>query len=108
MGIDDSSLEASAALNSSLVSLNTAMTDEIDLALMKCIEEQKCFRNLNIEKVKKGVYKIENKTYSFKVLPGNNLAIRMFAGYIFTDCLVHFDEEITLIVRTMAAQNNKL
>lgn len=31
-------------------------------------------------------------------MPGNNLAIRMFAGYIFTDCLVHFDEEIMHLV----------
>lgn len=33
-------------------------------------------------------------------MPGNNLAIRMFAGYIFTDCLVHFDEELILLVKS--------
>jgi hypothetical protein len=32
-------------------------------------------------------------------MPGNNLAIRMFAGYIFTDCLVHFDEEFLQLVK---------
>jgi hypothetical protein len=32
-------------------------------------------------------------------MPGSNLAIKMFAGYIFTDCLVHFDEEIMMIVK---------
>lgn len=52
-----------------------------------------------MEKIKKGIYKIEKKVYEFKILPGNNLAIKMFAGYIFTDCLVHFDEEIMLIVK---------
>ena len=46
-------------MNNSVISLNAAMSDEIDLALVKCIDEQKCFRNLHIEKVKKGLYKIE-------------------------------------------------
>jgi hypothetical protein len=72
--------------------------DEVDQALYKCVEEQKCFRNLKIRKVKKGVYQIEKREYPFKLMLGNNLAIRMYAGYIFTDCLVHFDEEIMHLV----------
>jgi hypothetical protein len=85
--------------NSSMLTVNVAMMDEIDQALYKCIQDQKCFRNLNIEKVKKGIYRLEKKEYHFKILQGNNLAIRMFAGYIFTDCLVHFDEELVHLVR---------
>jgi hypothetical protein len=46
------------------------------------------------------MYKIEQKEYSFKILSGNNLAIKMFAGFIFTDCLVHFDEEMAMIVKS--------
>ncbi len=71
------------------------MMDEIDQALLKCIDEQKCFRKLNITKVKKGTYRIENRMYSFKIMKGNNLAIKMYGGFIFTDCLIHFNEELT-------------
>ena len=48
--------------------------------------------------MRKGVYKLEKREYQFKIMPGNNLAIRMHAGYIFTDCLVHFDEELMHLV----------
>lgn len=54
---------------------------------------------MNIQKLKTGVYKLEKKEYTFKMLPGHNLAIRMFAGYIFTDSLVHFDEEVLSLIR---------
>ena len=73
--------------------------DEIDQALYKCIEEQKCFKNFTILKIKKGLYKFEKKDYKLKILAGNNLAIKMFAGYIFADCLVHFEEELYYLVR---------
>lgn len=42
---------------------------------------------------------LENKEYNFKLLQGNNLAIRMHAGYIYADCLVHFEEELYKIVK---------
>jgi len=54
---------------------------------------------MNVEKVKKGVYRLEKKEYTFKVLKGNGLAIRMFAGYIYAENLVHFDEEMNYLVR---------
>jgi hypothetical protein len=54
---------------------------------------------MNIQKLRRGVYRLENKEYSLKMLAGNNLAIRMFAGYIFTDSLVHFDEEVLCLIR---------
>lgn len=53
---------------------------------------------MTIKKVSKGYYKIDNKEYRLRLLSGNNLAIKMYAGYIFTDCLVHFDEELHQIV----------
>jgi len=62
------------------------------------VEEDKAFKNMRIQKVRKGVYKIEKREYTFKILPGNNIAIRMFAGYIFAECLVHFDEELMHLV----------
>jgi len=34
--------------------------------------------------------KLRRERQKFKVLQGNNLAIRMFAGYVFTDCLDTF------------------
>lgn len=34
-----------------------------------------------------------------KLLSGSNLAIRMHAGYIYADCLVHFEEELYKIVK---------
>lgn len=37
----------------------SSVQDEIDEALMKCIQSRECFRNLSISKSKKGVYKIE-------------------------------------------------
>jgi len=49
--------------------------------------------------VSKGQYLLENKEYTFKLLSGNNLAIRMHAGYIYADCLVHFEEELYKIVK---------
>lgn len=57
------------------------------------------FKAMNIQKVRKGVYTLDNKEYSFKMLSGNNLAIRMYAGYIFTDSLVHFDEELLSLIK---------
>ena len=72
--------------------------DEIDQALFKCVEEEKCFRNMRIQKLRKGVYKVEKREYAFKLMPGGNIAIRMFAGYVFVECLVHFDEELMHLV----------
>ncbi|CDW80328.1 UNKNOWN [Stylonychia lemnae] len=83
--------------NQSMVTARLAM-DEVDQALYKCVEEQKCFRNIRIQKLRDGVYQVEKREYKFKLLQGGNLAIRMFAGYIFTDCLVHFDEEFLHLV----------
>ena len=47
----------------------------------------------------KGVYQLESKEYKLRLLQGNNLAIRMHAGYIYADCLVHFEEEFDKIVK---------
>ena len=47
----------------SQISINAVMMDDLDQAIMKCIEQHSCFKNLNIEKVKKGVYKLEKKEY---------------------------------------------
>ena len=74
--------------------------DKIDKSLKKCIMDRGVFKSVGIEKISKGVYKVENKTYRFKVVHGNNLAIRMFAGYIFAESLVHFEEELNLIVKS--------
>ncbi len=69
------------------------------MAISKCIEDQSSLKKLKIQKVSKGQYLLENKEYNFKLLQGNNLAIRMHAGYIYADCLVHFEEEIHKIVK---------
>ena len=37
--------------------------DDIDLAMQKCLEDQSSLKELKIEKVSKGVYKLENKEY---------------------------------------------
>lgn len=55
-------------------------------------------KHLNISKQSKGVYRIESKEYELRILQGNNLAIKMHAGYIYADCLVHFEEELLKIV----------
>lgn len=73
--------------------------DDIDQAIVQCLEDQTSLKNLKIEKVNRGEYKVEQKLYKFRLLNGNNLAIRMFAGYIYADCLVHFDEELMSIVK---------
>ena len=75
------------------------MRDEIDLAIQKCLEDQTSLKKLRISKVQKGQYMLESKQYTFKLLQGNNLAIRMYAGYIYADCLVHFEEELYKIVK---------
>ena len=75
------------------------MLDEIDLAISKCLEDQSSLKKLKIKKVSKGQYLIENKEYNLKLLQGNNLAIRMYAGYIYADCLVHFEEELYKIIK---------
>ena len=75
------------------------MRDEIDLAIQKCLDDQTSLKKLKICKVSKGVYLLENKEYTLKILQGNNLAIRMHAGYIYADCLVHFEEELYKIVK---------
>lgn len=54
---------------------------------------------MKIAKIAKGQYLLENKEYTFKLLQGNNLTIRMHAGYIYADCLVHFEEELYKIVK---------
>ena len=75
------------------------MRDEIDLAIQKCVEDQSSLKKLKITKVSKGQYMLENKQYMLRLLQGNNLAIRMHAGYIYADCLVHFEEELFKIVK---------
>eukprot|EP00347_Sterkiella_histriomuscorum_P020841 403336261 len=77
---------------------NQTHIDDLDQALFKSIEDQKCFRNMKITKISSGVYQLENRQYKFKLMPGNNLAIRMYAGYILVDCLVHFDEELMHLI----------
>ena len=64
--------------------------DEIDIAIEKCLEDQSALKKLKIIKITKNQYKVENKMYEFRILQGNNLAIRMHTGYIYADCLVHF------------------
>lgn len=73
--------------------------DELDVAISKCLDDQTSLKKLQISKVKKGHYKIEQKEFPFKLLQGNNLAIKMHAGYIYADCLVHFEEELLMIVK---------
>ena len=73
--------------------------DEVDIAISKCLEDQTSLKKLHISKVSKGQYKLEQKEYTFKLLQGNNLAIKMYAGYIYADCLVHFEEELYKIVK---------
>ena len=80
-------------------SMQAEMRDEIDLAIQKCLEDQTSLKKLKIAKVSKGVYLLEKKEYSLRLLQGNNLAIRMHAGYIYADCLVHFEEELNKIVK---------
>ena len=63
------------------------------------MEDQTSLKKLKINKVSKGVYLVENKEYTLRLLQGNNLAIRMHAGYIYADCLVHFGEELYKIVK---------
>lgn len=75
------------------------MQDEIDVAIQQCLEDQTSLKKLKISKVSKGQYLVENKEYSLKLFQGNNLAIRMHAGYIYADCLVHFEEELYKIVK---------
>ena len=75
------------------------MLDEIDLAIQKCMDDQTSLRKLKIRKIAKGQYLIEKKEYAFRILCGSNLAIRMHAGYIYADCLVHFEEELHKIVK---------
>ena len=84
--------------NTSQIIASQAIRDDVDTALLKCIHEQQCFKNMTIKKVGKCLYKIDNKEYKLRLLTGNNLAIKMYAGYVFTDCLVHFDEELHQIV----------
>ena len=76
-----------------------AIKDEVDIAISKCLEDQTSLKKLHISKVSKGQYKLEQKEYTFKLLQGNNLAIKMYAGYIYADCLVHFEEELYKIVK---------
>jgi len=83
----------------SLIAIKDMVLDEIDLAILKCREEQGSLKNVTIEKLRKGLYRIEKREYQFKVLPGNSLAIKLHAGFVFVDCLVHFDEEVMLIVK---------
>ena len=73
--------------------------DEIDVAIQQCLEDQTSLKKLKISKVSKGQYLLESKEYTMKLLQGNNLAIRMHAGYIYADCLVHFEEELYKIVK---------
>ena len=68
--------------------------DEIDIAIEKCLEDQSALKKLRIVKMAKNMYNVENKMYEFRILQGNNLAIRMHTGYIYADCLVHFQEEL--------------
>ena len=75
------------------------MKDEVDIAIGKCLEDQSSLKKLRISKISKGKYRLENKEYNFRILQGNNLAIRMHAGYIYADCLVHFEEELYKIVK---------
>lgn len=84
--------------NKFISSSNTQLMDEIDLAIVKNIEHNKTVKSLTIEKVKRGIYKLNKKEYPFKLLSGNNLALKMFSGYINVDCLIHFDEEFMRIV----------
>ena len=63
------------------------------------MEDQTSLKKLKISKVSKGQYLLENKEYTMKLLSGSNLAIRMHAGYIYADCLVHFEEELYKIVK---------
>ena len=42
--------------------------DEIDLAIQKCLEDQTSLKKLKIAKVSKGVYKLEQKEYSLRLL----------------------------------------
>lgn len=46
----------------------TEMKDEVDIALSKCLEDQSSLKKLRIEKVQKGVYRLENKEYKFRLL----------------------------------------
>ena len=64
--------------------------DEVDIAICKCLEDQSALKKLKILKLNKNLYKVENKEYEFRILQGNNLAIRMHTGFIYADCLVHF------------------
>ena len=42
--------------------------DDIDLALQTSLENQASLKKLKIEKVSKGVYKLEKKEYSLQIL----------------------------------------
>jgi len=53
-----------------------------------------------VTKVAPGRYRLENREYEFKVMQGNNLCIKMFAGYIYVESLRHFDEEIGMLVNS--------
>ena len=75
------------------------LPDEIDLALSKCLDEQSSLKKISIVRLSKGNYKFENKAYELRILQGNNLAIKMYAGFIYADCLVHFEEELLKIIK---------
>lgn len=80
-------------------STQVELKDEIDLAIQKCLDDQTSLKKLKIRKVAKGEYLLENKQFNMRLLQGNNLAIKMHAGYIYADCLVHFEEELYKIVK---------
>ena len=43
----------------------TELKDEVDLALSKCLEDQSALKKLKIEKVEKGLYRLESKQFRF-------------------------------------------
>ena len=49
-------------------SMQVEIHDEIDLAIQKCLEDQTSLKKLKIAKVSKGVYKLEQKEYSLRLL----------------------------------------
>jgi len=98
-GSTHNGLQLNASMESAESENELELKDEVDLAISKCLEDQCSLKKLQITKVSKGQYKLEQKEYTFKLLQGNNLAIKMYAGYIYADCLVHFEEELYKIVK---------
>ena len=74
--------------------------DTIDTVFQKYLTQMRILENMNIVKEGEGLYRVEKKIYKFMLIgKERQLVIRMHAGCIFAENLVHYGDELESIVR---------